>query len=139
MTPTLPADGKYRIVVQGRGTETGTFRVLLKNVKLDEATRVSYGNEVTTEITPSGDVDIFTFEGKAGDVALIAVTHDWSCYALVELLDSQGNSVAKSGQQCNLSRMTPTLPADGKYQVVVQGRGTETGNYTFFLKALSGG
>ena len=141
LSPTLTADGNYTVRVQKSTAETAPYTLVLKNLASSAGIAVTYGDAVTADISPAGDVDIYTFLGKVGDVALIA-GNEPCCrsYSLqVEVLDPQGKSLAKGSATSNDSmvRLSPTLTAGGNYTVRVQKSTAETAPYTLVLKNLA--
>jgi len=145
-TYNLTADGLYTISVRESGTRTGPYVLLVKNVALGAGTKLSYGDVVVEKIEPEGDMDIYNFEGKVGDVALIAMSDmgQPSVNLVVELLDPQGRLVTKDDIWVgNTALIVPTLTTDGKYTIKVWVTGqldtSRTGSYTLLLKNVSAG
>ena len=109
-------------------------------VGLDTSTamQIRYGDVITEEIMPSGNMDIYTFDGKAGDVAFIvaAGTDDAPWLSLqVELFDHQGQPVVTESR----GRGEYHLTADGCYTFTVREAGTRTGPYNVVLKNVAPG
>ena len=118
--PTHPAPPKPTPVVQDLST----------------AVEMRYGDVITEEIKPSGDMDIFTFAGNAGDVAHIvaAGTEDAPWLSLrVEVFDPQGAPVEGGGSG------EYDLTVDGRHSFTVRDADTRTGPYVFSLKNVSPG
>ena len=97
---------------------------------------IRYGDVITEEIKPSGNVDVYTFVGKAGDVAHIAAagTEDAPWLSLkIQVFDSQGQPVgAESSGDGEYN-----LVADGQYTFTVRESGTRTGPYNVVLKNVA--
>ena len=100
------------------------------------AMEIRYGDVITEEIKPSGNVDVYAFVGKAGDVAHIAAagTEDAPWLSLkIQVFDSQGQPVgAESYGEYN-------LPTDGRYSFTVRDSETRTGPYNAVLKNVAPG
>ncbi|MBL7182899.1 MAG: PPC domain-containing protein [Anaerolineae bacterium] len=140
----LVADGQYTFTVRESGTRTGPYNVVLKNVALGAGTRIGYGDVVEGEISLAGEKDVYTFEGKAGDVARIAMSERKALHArtanlVVKLLDPQGESLGSNDIWVgNTALIERTLTTDGRYTIEIWITGQldspETGGYTLLLK-----
>lgn len=93
-----------------------------------QAVPLSYGQTMTAQICPGGDIDFYSFTGVAGDkvVADIDAQSEGSeLDAVIYLLDSDGSSVlAKHDDEEPYSRYDPhlgyELPRSGQYYLKVQ-------------------
>lgn len=142
----LVADGQYTFTVRESGTRTGPYNVVLKNVALGAGTRIDYGDVVEGEISLAGEKDVYTFEGKAGDVARIALSEEEHGQAqlVVKLLDPQGESLGSDDIWVgNTALIERTLTTDGHYTVEIWITGhldtPRTGGYTLLLKNTATG
>lgn len=143
LTVNLTATGRYTAVVKdtgiGRGPHTGTYTLVLKNVAsgvdtaIKYATPINYASLVLGEIKPAGNVDMYTFVGKAGEKALVAVTSTsgLSLYALTQVFDPHG-------RPAGIWQIAFTLPETGTYSILVAGSLTTQGTYTITLSKVSG-
>jgi len=106
------------------------------------ATRIGYGNLVTEEIKPSGNIDIYTFEGKTGDVVQIMAAGTSATPKLslqIQVFDPQGKPLSSS-EILPFSYWTNNVYAltiDGLYSFTVQDTSTQTGAYYLSLSNIS--
>jgi hypothetical protein len=131
--PVLPSDGRYSIIIQepvetSFGPHSGPYTLILKNISADAGISISYNSTTNEELNPGGDVDIYTFDGQAGDMAFITITelgeqaNEQKWFDLsVEVLDPNGNSIAKSDAGFNIltARVNPALPMTGRYTIII--------------------
>jgi hypothetical protein len=99
---------------------------------------IRYGDVITEEIKPSGNMDVYTFVGKAGDVAHIAAagTKDAPWLSLkIQVFDSQGQPVGAE----SYGDGEYNLAADGRYIFTVRDSDTRTGPYNVVLKNVAPG
>jgi hypothetical protein len=123
-------------------TEPSEIMVTLIAPDTHAATRIGYGNLITKEIKPSGNIDIYTFEGRAGDVAQItaAGTSDAPWLSLqIQAFDPQGKPISPSDllPEYIWTNKKYELKIDGQYSFTVQDASTRTGAYILSLKNLS--
>ena len=105
---------------------------------------IRYGAHTTgCAISPATDVDVFSFEARAGDYAQITGRSSSANFdPRIELFDPSGNSVGTGscsvnvfGDACSFGIVAPDLPATGTYFLIVNDSGSnETGSYTFQLE-----
>ena len=82
-------------------------------------TSVEYGDTVSCEFEQDGDLDVFRFDGSAGDQPLIQVAaQDFFTPVYVYLYDAQGG-LLQYGSDWNTTRITGyDLPKDGRYTII---------------------
>lgn len=107
------------------------------------ATSLAYGDTLSAEICPGGDVDYYTFSGTAGDQIVVDVdakTLGSQLDGLVYLLDSDGTSIlAVHDDEIANIRQDPhlgyRLPRNGIYYLKIQAWDNPmgTGEYTVTL------
>ena len=164
LTFAVPADGKYTVQVddEGAGSPFNLYWLGLSRVagsetepngsatvsgdvfsKLDfsGANALEVGQALDASLAPGGDVDIYTFTGKAGQniVADINTSVSGSPDTVMALYQEGNPTPLSSNDDTNTqdSTVLATLPADGKYYVVVssyQGGGQSSdGDYRVSL------
>ena len=149
----LVTDGEYTIKVRMTGQldtpKTGPYALLLKNVSVSAATQITFGDVVTGTLAPEGDKDIYVFEWKAGQEAVVEASRGAGGLSAgfspqVEIFDSKGNSLAKGSPSHDYDQPTiqvkPPLSQDGLYIIMVEGKlhvFWDIGNYTLSLKNLA--
>ena len=91
-----------------------------------EATPINYGDTLSADICPAGDVDYYVFSGGAGDVIVVdidaqSLSPASALDSYLYLLDSYGNELTHNDDYGGLdSRIEYTLPADGTYYLKVE-------------------
>ncbi len=147
----LTVDGEYTIRIYATGIldspTTGPYALLVKNVAGAAGTRLIYGDVVTGTIAPEGDKDVYVFEWKAGEKAVIEAETGTGRLSSgfnpqVEVFDSKGNSLAKgpTSYAQPVVQLKPLLSEGGIYVVTVEGKlhvHWDSGNYTLSLKNLN--
>jgi hypothetical protein len=156
LVPVLSMDGQYTIVIQepigtSFGPHVGPYTLFLKNISSNAGIPIMFGNTVNGEINPEADVDIYTFDGNAGDTIMVAATETgqeegqqlWFDLQM-EIFDPDRHSISKSDAGFNLlsTKVTTVLATDGIYTIVIQepidtSFGPHVGQYTLLLKNIS--
>ncbi|MFG3685498.1 RHS repeat-associated core domain-containing protein [Micromonospora sp. NPDC047740] len=133
-TTTLPANGTYTVLVDPRGTVVGSITVKVHDVPADAATTATPGGAaVTVTTTVPGQNGVVSFPGASGQRVAVQLSSGTfgSSEATVTLRRPDGTSILSNtscGTSCFLD--TTTLPADGTYTVLVDGRTTAIGALT---------
>ncbi len=135
--------GSYSYVTVGTTpTSLPTFAPPLKptpvGMDTSAAVQIRYGDAITQEIKPSGNVDTYVFDGKSGDIALIAAagTADAPWLSLrIRVSDPQGQPVGNESYGNGEFK----LAADGRYAFTVRESGTRVGPYNVALKNAAPG
>lgn len=143
----LPESGDYTIVVDGNRGFTGQRVIsgrfaLTLNIEGAQVVAqptdapstpvaqaggstgtITYGNSVSDELTGDVQQAIYSFDGRAGDIITIALdSEDFD--VTVILLNAAGDELTRDddgGPGLNALISGYTLPADGQYQIVVDG------------------
>ena len=124
----LTMDGAYKVRVvnwnwpRPDSPEAAAYTLWLKNTAPSSGTRLAYGDVVEGEMEPARDKDVYTFEAKAGDAALIKVAASCSvCPDLkVEVYDAEGNLVKQRKTYFSKATISLNLPKESIYTIVVQ-------------------
>ena len=145
----LPADGTYSVVIRGFAGGGGGYELIFNGGGSGTAMpagegggSLSYGELVAGEVTAAGG-NVWTFTGSEGDFVDVTVEPYDGFDVVIDLVDSDGNSMLLDGAIDNsfdieLLRVVP-IPADGQYAVVVTGYADgETGSYDLYLSETLG-
>ena len=142
--PVLSKDGSYSIIVQETEGSSGPYLLLVKDISPSAGVPIAYGNTVTGEINPTGDVDVYTFEGKAGETLIAAATEtgaDTWFDLKIGVFDPSGGSIAEAdaGFDVSSAQIKSVLTADGLYSIRISEIDTSdphTGPYTLSLQKV---
>jgi len=136
---TLSANGTYTLLTSDRspGVYTGDYGLFVQRTfNPGIATAVSYGKTLPGSISAVGEVDTYTFSGKAGDKVIVKMTRNSSFldpWLEVFRPDGEplGNVVANAQAELRV-----TLPDSGTYAILTsdQAPGDDTGDYTLFVQ-----
>lgn len=138
----LPEDGIYTIVARTFGGE-GRGDYVLTLVEGDEFVGIPMGSleigETVEGELPRGGVQIYTFEGEAGEEVTIRMeADDATLDPYLELRDADGDLLAEdddSGGDLDAEIDDFELPEDGVYTIVVRTfAGEGGGDYTLSLR-----
>lgn len=131
--PALSLTGRYTIVVSGHGP--GTYALALWNVAGGPGTPVTFGDSMIAEVRSAGDVDMFSFDKKAGGMAFIRVTRGTLSGRMdVKVFDPKGNSIADVYGLSDQVILSSPLSLAGKYSIMVSGDGKGAGTYSITLQ-----
>ena len=135
----LPGDGEYILVLDGQNNSAPInyeFQVVTSTVT---TTALTLGNDVTSTISEPGEQDIYTFSGTSGQRLFYDSLITGTAAIDAELLSPSGeriffiNSNSDTGDFNELITLTET----GTYQLVVDGSGDTTGDYSFRLSDVA--
>ena len=126
---TLPQTGTYTVVLDYRGTTTGTVDVTIWDVPPDPASSmVTFGTPVSVTTTTPGQDASVTFWGTQGRRVSLATGSNYLAFN-TSIKNPDGTDLA--GPQAAMTGGTfidvLTLPQTGTYTVVLDYRGTTTG------------
>ncbi len=97
---------------------------------------IAYNQGVSGELLFSGQEDLWTFEGRAGDVVTL-IMHGINMRSTLTLLHPDGSELIQVGERGNASNVridSYTLPDDGVYTIVAgSSRGGGSGPYRLQL------
>ena len=142
----LKIDGQYTFTVQDDSTQTGAYYLSLTNLSPGAGMKIGYGDVVEGEIVLAAVVDLYTFDAKAGDQVLLALSRrplaDISENLVVYLVDEQGAVVDQGDIWVgNTARIIRNIENNGKYDIYIRITGqlgtTNTGGYILLLKNIS--
>ena len=141
---TLTAGGTYTATVFGEGAATGTYSFIVWEVNPPDVFAIEYGDFVSDgspgpgagNIEEAGTVDIFTFEGVAGEeVCFLELSGPCSIRWFVD--DPLGNQLFQDNGFCGGDPGTFILPETGTYTITVDGEMSATGTYGFVVTLAS--
>lgn len=138
----LPQDGQFLVLVRDYFGEPGSYEITLKaipTVAPQAAGTLNYGNMVNGTLTEQQGV-IWWFDGRAGDKISILLQPDDPQQDLRFMLTSPAGGqvlkVDKEGGGQTEQLTTFTLPADGRWGIVVESFFGDAGSYTLNLTQL---
>ena len=133
----LTASGTYTVVVEDYGDDTpGTYTLSLMNVSGGpytsdtdgDAGTIDSGSYRTGQISAPADVDVYTFNGTAGDRVLIAALATGGALNTTFYLYPPSGGAAEDATAGD--RLDHQLAETGTYKVVVEDNGNDdTGTY----------
>lgn len=132
----LTTAGLHSIRVSDWGSDAVMGYVLVINrTNGPTSTVIPYNSRVSGDISPQGDVDLYSFQGSADEKVIIQLTRQSGGEAEMELLDATGARIAgsvNSGPFSQFARLDYKLPASGFYTVRVTDWGSDA-RMTFML------
>lgn len=141
---TLPASGTYTIAVSGFGGLGGDYEVTLAETGAltGAENTIRYGETQNGTVT-SADGSTWGFLGGEGDFVDITVAPFDEFDLLVDVLDSNGQSILEAGPvddsfDTEFIRILP-LPSAGAYTIAVTGYEGTFGDYEITLDLSNGG
>jgi len=139
---TLPDDGTYLLVatrfLEAEGFAGGDYRLTVRDTAQDSRDGfIAIGDVVNGRVSGMNPREIYAFEGEAGDVITLQVTHEPGDVALqVELKgpDQRRLALSEPSEAGEAALVDFELPEDGTYRVTVQRpRTRETENLAYEL------
>ncbi|MEB3341347.1 calcium-binding protein [Okeania sp.] len=136
----LPSNGTYTVIVDGYDSDIGDYTLGLSNLSQDSTTKLSGdGATVNGKIDFIFDEDIFSFEGKAGEIITLGADKRFDGGLSITLLNPDGSELESTtsfySSNPKISRIR--LPSNGTYTVIVDGYNLDIGDYTLGLSNLS--
>ncbi len=128
---TLPGNGTYILAVQGSSNEetlSYSFSLITSEITTTELT---LSETVSSNISKSGEEDIYTFTGTAGQRLYYDGISGQSGIN-TRLISPSGERVLSSRNSAS-NRQPFTLVETGTYQLIVDGSNGTTGDYSFQL------
>ena len=127
---TLDATGQYTLVVDGSGSATGYYQFQIFDVPPAVPVAIAPGDLVGATIDVPGEVDVYTFDGFAGQTLFLDQRVGHSYNFSWTLTDSAGDVVVTS----SFEDLGPvSLTSDGPYHLLLDGNNSVTGFYEFQL------
>ena len=137
----LDQTGTYSIIVSSwSSTGTGNYTVGLDCVLpvSEESPEVHFGEELTGEISPVGDLDLFHLTSSGNDNVALTVAYVDGTLPCVELVGPD-NSRVEACDNAFSNEIDTLLDQVGIYSIIVSSWSSSgTGNYTIGLQCLSG-
>jgi Deoxyribonuclease NucA/NucB len=126
---TLPTTGTYTLVVDPRGTGSGSFDLTVRSRGLVARPIVPDGPAVEAEVVRSGGVGKLTFDGIQGQRMSIGASQTTISRGTIALLAPDGTRLGEDPLVAGAASFVEpvTLPATGTYAVLVSGEGSATG------------
>ncbi|MBI1917260.1 MAG: DUF4114 domain-containing protein, partial [Planctomycetes bacterium] len=133
---TLPADGRYDLIISGGLTTPAAYRFRL--VTPDSEVRpLSLGQLTAGRIAEPGETDVYTFSAAAGQqVYYDALSGPVGVVSTATLLAPSGQSVLRGDVRSELG--LATLPETGVYRLAIDLLNDATGDYQFRLLDVTG-
>jgi hypothetical protein len=125
----LPADGTYYLMLVGESDTPINYNIQLV-ATTPAITPLTLNSPVVGEITKLGEQDIHTFEGAVGQT-LYFDARNGNINLTVTLNSPSGKQILSGNTSSD--RAPITLIEPGTYQLIVDGSGDTTGNYSFVL------
>ncbi|MDC0831939.1 putative Ig domain-containing protein, partial [Geitlerinema sp. CS-897] len=123
----VPTTGTYRLEIDASSDQTGEYRFRILDVDAEgDAHLISLDStfdstsKVGVEADPAA-THIYGFDGTAGQVIYVDRLRGDDVYSIY---DAAGQAVATSGTSSDIEEFEAVLPKDGRYSLVVEGRGT---------------
>jgi len=140
MRLTLPCTGTYTVLASDNDVHPGNYTLFLQRLRNPVgATAISYSDILANEqITPVGWIQAYTFDGVAGEQALLRMSETGGGGPFVptlEVFDCAGSSVLRQGHDWQVE-MRLTLPCSGTYTVLAADNDVHPGSYTLFLQRI---
>jgi len=142
----LRARGDYTFRVLGVESRFINYRLLVNRVDVNSATGgpLAYGQGVSGALIFPGQEDVWTFEGRAGDVVTIMMKGD-RLDSYLQLMDPSGAQIASNDDLRGTGALDARidrfrLPVDGTYQIVASSYRSRTyGPYRLLLFRVGSG
>ncbi len=135
-----PSSGERYVAVEGYGIGTYTLTVSLSDLIDDhanserDATSIREGADVRGALDYDGDIDFFRFQAEEGRSYQIDMALGTLDESIVNLFDSDGQSVGSYYDDRDTSRLSWEAPSSGEFYVAVEGYGI--GTYTLTVSLI---
>ncbi len=137
LEPTLAIDGTYLLVISGSNTSGNSNYSFKVTNTTTTSTQLTLGSTVTSSIAQSGEKDIYTFTGTAGQRLLYdALINNSTSTIYAQLISPSGQTAFYNGD-ADSDRAPFTLTESGTYKLSLDGNAADTGDYSFRLLDLS--
>ena len=133
----FPNAGRHRVRVSAPVTFTGAYGFSILQSSVDERFEISVGDEVgpgrpsagAGVIDRPGAVDVYVFNGRAGEVLTVGGGSEPGCYSLRPMADGDW----LQGLLSTCGQWTFTVAEDGLVEIYVNGADRPVGEYSFTL------
>jgi len=134
---TLNLTGTYTVLVSA-SSFSGAYALALERVAPPSfsARPIQYDDTVEDEVNPTGDIDLFSFEGTQGDTVDLLVTSQGSLRPCMELVAPDNTRTVECGNAFS-QQIDTTLNLTGTYTVLVSAS-SFSGAYALALQCLAG-
>jgi hypothetical protein len=134
---TLTTSGTYLLVINGQN-RTDNIKYSFKVTKpTSVTTAVTLGTTVTGTIAQPGEKDIYTFTGTTGQQLLYdELVSNRNSDITAQLISPSGQNIVYNGNNSDVD-LPFTLTESGNYQIIIDGRAADIGDYAFRLIDLS--
>jgi len=133
---TLPVTGQYLLVAGNRGLTNETpfkFRIVTPN---NTTNNLTLGATVDATLAESGESDVYTFKGVAGQRLYFDAMQDVASSFTAQMFDPSGTPVFVSGS-AGFDQGLFTLAETGNYTLEIHSPSDQVGTYSFRLLDLS--
>ena len=136
---TLPGDGTYFLVLEGSSNDSVNYRFQIVKGTLDDpgepvGTELTLGETVSSNIEEAEEQDTYIFTGTAGQTLYYdGISGDFRIDT--RLISPSGEQIFNNNTASE--RQPFTLVESGTYQLIVDGSGNTTGDYSFQLLDLA--
>ncbi|NEO47937.1 MAG: hypothetical protein F6K55_28990, partial [Moorea sp. SIO4A3] len=130
---TLPGDGNYTLVLDGFSEDTVNYRFQVVQTGIEDpgdpqGTALTLGETISSSISEPGEQDTFTFSGTAGQrLYFDGLTGNFNID--IRVISPSGQQVLFDDTDDNSQPFS--LQETGTYQLIVDGNGDTTGDYSF--------
>ncbi len=139
---TLPSSGAYSILATDLlGTRTGDYSLYLQRLNNPGgAIPIAFCQTLTESISPTAQMDTYTFSANAGDKVLVRMSRLSGDLVLqVRLYDPGGTKLCEAYNSLPAEIASCTLPSTGAYSILASDLlGARSGNYSLYLQRLNG-
>ncbi|MCB2039727.1 MAG: hypothetical protein KDH48_02430, partial [Rhodoferax sp.] len=129
--------GDYTLRVDGSGDASGDYGFRL--LDLGNAVALERDTVITGELTPATETNAYQFSASAGERLYFDMVSASGGYPFWRLLDPWGRTVWGANYLPNDDVQLRTLPYDGTYTLLVEGRrdsGNGTSSYAFQVRTV---
>ena len=140
----LEKDGKYTILLSDiNGDSTGNYSFYFQKLNSPTATEINYNHSIVASISPSTEMDEYSFYGNANDIVLCRmIFHQDNLDPAIQIFDAIGMNLTRCEMKVNngtydrkAAESTCKLIHNGNYTIFLSDlNGDSTGNYSFSFK-----
>ncbi len=137
---TLTETGSHTMLIsESGGSSTADYALALERVAPPSAgaTPICNGCNITSSLTPRGDLDLFSFDGAAGEVFTAILSRISGGIPCLDLFDPTG-VIIDTACSATGARIDATLGTSGTYTMLVSEFGVGSGiNYALALERVA--
>jgi hypothetical protein len=135
ISQTLPVDGNYEVEATGRAGSTGSFLMTFAVQSVGSRSVLTGPDAVPGALNSGHQVDIYTFEGRAGSVVRILM--GGSVDGILVMVGPSRQAFTQVSDVSGASLIAAILPQDGKYELLASSPTNDTGPYTIQVQQRS--